>query len=289
MLLERHSRGARRAPLVICFHGAIDQSKRRIPAFEGRFLLLHGLRGIANILSIADPSLGLNRELRAAWFAGNEITDTPAAIAAFVAQLVQDLEPERLVFVGGSTGAHAALVQSLRVPGSVAVVENPITHISSFNARHIAEYRKFCWPKLSRSAPLPISVNDNVANLYAKGSENTVVLLNNARDPHFWAQGSEFLNKVRRGSSGSRCLLYSDFFEAYPGHSFPPVVWARWVRAACSAQSTSTTDIGTCHSEGSPATTSNHVLEVAPRAPSGTDTNVARRIHRELMARGNVT
>lgn len=282
MILDRHLRGSRRSPLVVCFHGAIDQTKRRVPAFEGRFLLMNGLRGEATIVSIADPSLGLHRELKAAWYAGNEGTDTPAAITALVAELVRVLEPDRLVFVGGSTGAHAALVQSFRVPSSVAVVENPILHISGYNPRHIAEYRKFCWPRLARTASLPASVNDNVATLYARGHDNTVVLLNNTRDPHFWVQSGEFLNAIRRGQGRNRCLLYSDFFAEYPGHSYPAAVWARWVRAACGAPGTSVADIGQYHSENLPAPD----RERTPAKPAASDIETAQRIYRELMAGG---
>lgn len=279
MVLEHHSRGPRGTPLVVCFHGAIDQTKRRVPAFEGRFLLLNGLRGEANIVSIADPSLALHRELKAAWFAGNGVADTPAAIAALVAELVRGLEPGRLVFVGGSTGAHAALVQSFRVPGSVAVVENPILHISGYNPRHIAEYRRFCWPKLARTAPLPVSVNDNVANLYARGHSNTVILLNNTRDPHFWIQAGELLNAIRRGNGRNRCLLYSDYFADYPGHSFPAAVWSRWVKAACDAPSTSVADIGQRHAETSQASDQQRV----DAKPAATDIAIAQRIYREMI------
>lgn len=282
MILERHRSGPRQTPLVVCFHGAIDQAKRRVPAFEGRFLLMHGLRGEANVVSIADPSLGLHRDLKAAWYAGNEVTDTPGAIAALVAELVLKLEPNRLVFVGGSTGAHAALMQSYRVPGSVAVVENPILHISGYNPRHISEYRKYCWSRLARAAALPASVNDNVATLYARGHGNTVLLLNNTRDPHFWIQTLEFLNAIRRGDDRNRCLLYSDYFTEYPGHSFPAAVWSRWVRAACSAPGTTVAEIGKYHSENAPAPE----REPTPAKLVASDIETAQRIYLELTAGG---
>jgi hypothetical protein len=284
LVLQRGRAGTEGCPLVICFHGAIDQSKRRTPAFDGRFLLLNGLSSDTTVVSIADPSLTLHRELKAAWYAGNEVADTPQAVRGLVGQMAQKLRSSRIVFVGGSTGAHAALVQSFHCPNSIVVVENPILHISNYNPRHIAEYRKFCWPKLARTAPFPAAVNDNVAKLYAHGSENTVVLLNNSRDPHLWLHTAEFLHTIRGCSTRSRLLLYSDFFPEFPGHSFPAAVWARWARAACEAVGLSVNDIGARMYE---------LLQLtAPNSPrdstefSRSDLEIAQRIYRETAEAG---
>jgi hypothetical protein len=279
MILGRHSSGAKGTPLVVCFHGALDQAKRKVPAFEGRFLLMNGVAGEATIISIADPSMMRQRELRASWFAGDEETDTPAAIGALVSELVRSLEPVRLVFVGGSTGAHPALVQSFKVPGSVAVVENPILHISRYHARHVSKYRQVCWPRLAEKADLPASTYDNVADLYRKGHENAVVLLSNARDPHFWLQGAQLLNAIARSENRDRCLLYSDVFADYPGHSFPQSLWARWVKAACGAESASVADIGNRYAVTLPAPS----RERRPAEPSVSDIETSRRIYHELM------
>jgi hypothetical protein len=220
--------------------------------------------------------------LRAAWFAGDAVTDTPNAIAALVVELVSRLLPDRVVFVGGSTGAHAALVQSIRVPGSVAVIENPILHISRYSPRHIAEYRQFCWPQLPRTAALPASVNDNAAGLYANGFANTVVLLNNTRDSHFWSQASGLLNAIGSGDGRDRCLLYSDFFADHPGHSFPPAVWARWVLAACGAPSPSIADIGQHYAASLTATDRKGTAATATAA----DMDLTQRIYQALTAGG---
>jgi hypothetical protein len=284
LVLQRGHTGTEGCPLVICFHGAIDQSKRRTPAFDGRFLLLNGLSGNTTVISIADPSLALHRELKAAWYAGNEVSDTPRSVRGLVEQMAQKLNPSRLVFVGGSTGAHAALVQSFYAPNSIVVVENPILHISNYNPRHIAEYRKFCWSKLARVAPFPAATNDNVAKLYAGGSENTVVLLNNSRDPHFWLHTAEFLHAIRSCSTRSRLLLYSDFFPEFPGHSFPAVVWTRWVQAACEAVSSSVNDIGARMYELIQQVTLNRPRDGAEFSRS--DLEIAQRIFRETVGAG---
>lgn len=279
--LQRHRDGLRKTPLVICFHGAIDRTKRRIPAFEGRFLLMNGMAGDATVLSIADPSLAGNPELRATWYAGEETHDTPAQITAFLARVLQDFEPSRVVFVGGSTGAHPALFHSWHVAGSVVVIENPILHISSYFHSHITQYRRHCWPRLARAAPFPQSVNDNMASLYTHGGANTVVLLNNARDAHFWVQGYLLLQAMRRGEGRGRCLLYSDFFADYPGHSFPADVWTRWVIAACRAPSTSVADIGaSLPAPRQPAP----VAKASPASDAAADFATARKVYDALMS-----
>lgn len=285
MVLGRHPAGPQGKPIVVCFHGAVDRARRRVPAFEGRFLLTHGLQGEATVLSLADPSLSMHRDLKAAWFAGNQVCDTPSAIAALVKELVGRLKPSRVVFVGGSTGAHAALVQSFHQPGSVVVVENPILHISGYNPRHVAEYRQFCWPRLAATSPLPASVNDNVADLYAKGNANVVVLLSNARDPHFWTQAVDLLNALRRAGGPERCLLQSDFYADFPGHSFPVPTWASWVRAACAASGATVADIGACH-EASHLRPSGPTRASAP--PAASDIEIAQRLYVELIERGQV-
>ena len=117
--------GAAGAPVVFVFHGALDQSRRRIPAFAGRFLTRKAGR-FATVIGLADPALGIDPALKLAWFAACEGGDTPAAIDALAAGVAARLRPGRVVFTGGSAGAHAAL-RHARGPwsASAAKVDGP--------------------------------------------------------------------------------------------------------------------------------------------------------------------
>jgi len=221
-------------PLVICFHGSVNREKMAIPVFEGRFLLGR-LAGLANVVSISDPSLARADDLRACWYAGDESHDVPKSIRKAVSGLIDGLNPKRVIFVGGSTGGHAALLQSLYVPGSIAIVENPILLISKYHPKTVADYRSLCWPKLAENDALPSRCNENLAEAYADAicADNLVVYLQNSRDHHLFPQTIAFLHAIGSSQFNKRLMLIAEFFKDYPGHSYPAKTWASWVWAAC--------------------------------------------------------
>lgn len=228
--------------LAVVFHGAVTRKSRRVPAFPGKKLVRVLPRGYI-VLSVSDPTLLLSPAISAGWYAGSQGCDVPQALRAMFAALVEGLQLSRVVFVGGSAGGHPALVQSSFMAGSVAVVENPILHISAYVRHHVQRYREVAWPGLPADAPLPECVNDAVSSLYAQPGANTVIYLQNARDGHFWKQTRHFLARVH--SERKRSVLFlSQFIEEMPGHSFPRDIWYRWARAALEAPTTSITDIG---------------------------------------------
>jgi hypothetical protein len=221
-------------PLVVAFHGAIDRARREVPAFEGGPLRA-ALAGRAILLGIADPSLLRDPALRIAWYAGHEGFDVPGQIAALVQRLVAAWRVPRLVFASGSTGGHAALLQSARAPGSVAVVQNPIAHISGYSRGTVEQYRQVCWPALGAKQALSDATVDDVGSLYGEDLANSVVLLQNARDHHLYGQSLRFLQGVT-SKRNRRALLYlSDHYADHEGHTFPRAVWTRWVLAAAEA------------------------------------------------------
>ncbi len=170
------------APVVFAFHGALDQSRRTIPAFAGRFLTRKSSR-FGTVISVADPALGIDPALKLTWFAATEGSDTPAGIAALIAGISARLNPSRVIFTGGSAGAHAALRHARDLPGSVAVVVNPRMRIRP--SRYWKDYARLCWPAGTRSpAELRAAVPD-IADLAAEpGEGGTIVYLLNALDEH---------------------------------------------------------------------------------------------------------
>jgi len=225
------------APLVITFHGAIDRSLRTLPVFDGAPLRT-SLDGRAWLLAIADPSLERDPDLRIAWYAGHEGADVQAAIGRTAVGLAQMLGASRVIFAAGSTGAHAALLQAARIPGSVAVVQNPIARISGYYSGPVADYRRVCWPALAKGDDLSTCTVEDVATLYAQEHSSTAILLQNARDHHLYKQSLAFLAKVKPGRNRENLLWLSDYFDEHAGHSYPRDRWGAWVRAAVDAPST---------------------------------------------------
>lgn len=275
--------GCEGAALVFCFHGAIDREKRVVPVFEGGYLL-PALQDRAWILSIADPLLSMHPDLRTTWYCGSEGHDVPRAIQILASRLCNHLSPERTVFVATSTGGHAALRQSRLLPGSHAVVSNPISRISAYYKGHVTDYRKTCWPSLGDGVDWPDGFVDNLAPLYADGFTHDVVYLNNARDHHFWLQAVPFLNEIRRGPAKDRLLFVSSYYPQHAGHSTPPQVLSRWVQAVCSAPQRSLESIAETAAKlesGEKATKQGKVVVTQGRTigasgPSAADLAIAR-------------
>jgi hypothetical protein len=258
-------------PLVVAFHGAIDRTKREVPAFEGGPLRA-ALAGRAILIGIADPSLLRDPALRIGWYAGHEGFDVPATIGAVVRRLGDAWQVPRVVFAGGSTGGHPALLQSARLTGSVAVVQNPITRISGYYRGTVEQYRDLCWPTLAPKAALSEATIDDVGVLYGEDLGNTVILLQNARDHHLFGQSATFLQAVRSKRNREALLFLSAYYAEHVGHSFPPGVWSRWVGAAVDAAATDRDAIVTAFRDTQPAKASQAASAPAtPAAPPARD------------------
>lgn len=245
------------APLVVLFHGSVNRSAVPVPAFEGGFLT-QATRLDATVLSVADPLLDKAHDLRAAWYAGAHDQDTRGVIRKLIDTLVEALSPARLILAGGSTGGHPALVHASERPESVAVVVNPILNISAYHPDYVKAYRATCWPGAGDDEPLPGTVEDATV-LYAKPGRNTVIYLQNARDGHFWHQAVPFLAALRGMQRLQSILFLATHFEGYPGHTFPPQEWARWITGACLA------------ADGSPAAIAAATATLQPVATSRND------------------
>lgn len=221
-------------PLVVCFHGLIERRKRSVPVFEGGYLRTE-LQDRALTISISDPLLEQFSDLTTTWYTGSADFNTSDMVKVFIASLIRALTPSKTVFVGTSTGGHAALSQSSFVANSIAVVCNPITEISSYKKWHVGLYLKRCWPLLADTKALSTVVVDDVSECYKQDITNKVILLNNSSDHHFWGKTVPFLSKTAEQFSQGRNLLFiSDFFDSHIGHSIPKDFLGLWVNAAVS-------------------------------------------------------
>lgn len=231
------------APLVIFFHGAIRRETRAIPVFEGRFTAI-SLAGKANVVSIADPTLSMSASLRTTWYAGAQDYDVPKALRTLIKKLVDELKPSRTIICGGSTGAHPALYQTSFLSEGVAIVCNPIGHISHYFSGHIRDYRNICWPKIGADIPLKDFVADVAVSKYKENSSSTVIILSNARDHHLTKQSAPLKHILSNHKKMENTMLVSSFFSAHSGHSYSSLDWLKWISAAVASPSISVADIG---------------------------------------------
>ncbi|MBN1606294.1 MAG: hypothetical protein JW940_06655 [Polyangiaceae bacterium] len=233
-VLQYSKAGVVRQPLVVALHGAIRRPRQGY-VFEGRFLPLFGPID-ATIVALMDPSLVAFTDLQVGWFQGHAGHAVMEELTELVAELTQRVRPSRLVFIGGSAGAHPALVLSKRFPDSLCVVVNAQTCISAVhNTRAVKKYRETCWPHLADAAPLSAALVDDVASLYRTGHENTVVYLQNSDDVAHVC--SHLLPFVRVLPSFNRLVLQLGHFDGFTGHRFPRAEWRRWVLAGLAAPS----------------------------------------------------
>lgn len=240
-LLMRPLGDMRGRTLVVTFHGAIDQTRRGFPIYEGGWAVRPLAGTDTVVLAIADPSLWLAPELTAAWYAPNHLLDVPRALKGFLAALRETLAPRRTIFAGGSTGGHAALVQAaLAGPAgeSVCIAFNPITRISHYYSGHIARYLAACWPGVDKVSDLPESFLDDCAVPWRAGPKSgakpgsALILLQNATDHHLQRQGLAFAAQV---GDPKQMLFLSSFFPDAIGHAFPAAERAVWLVAAVRA------------------------------------------------------
>ncbi|MBT9595630.1 MAG: hypothetical protein IV094_06585 [Vitreoscilla sp.] len=236
--------GVREAPLIVAFHGYVDQSKRTLPVFDGtQYLPVVG--GKAVVLSIFDSALQLDPSISVGWFLGTAQVDLPAAIRAMVDHLVERLSPSRLVFVAGSTGAHAALHHSAQYPDSICIVANPLTKVTDFHADKVSAYLRHAWPGRKSEAVFDgLRVNDAAA-AYSRGYGNKVVVLQNCTDHYFFGPISRTLGHLGAGLTQQplSAMVVSEFFPTHIGHTYPAAPLLRWVSAAAFSSGPSLIDI----------------------------------------------
>ncbi len=262
-LLHRPEGSLKGRPLVVFFHGAVDRSRRRFPIFDGVYALKALEDTDAVVLSVADPSLWLSPDLRIAWYAPSRFLDTPKVLRWLFREIGARLTPRRTIFVGGSTGGHAALLHSRAVPDSLCVAVNPIACISRYYPSIVRPYLRTCWGGGRGLEDLDESFTDDVGKSYAAGHSHDVILLQNATDHHFVSQAAHFAAQLK---DAERFLFLSRFFPDAIGHAYPGVAIAGFVRAAVRAPTTGCREVARLALDGDDPVAAPSGSRVAGRA-----------------------
>lgn len=234
--------------MVVNFHGAINRATRSYPTYNKPFRSLSDV----NQLSVADPSMQLDRPFNIAWYAGHEGFNTQEILTQALMQFREALEIRRTVYFGSSGGGFAALYFSHADPESIVVAANPQTRIARYHARLVTEYRTQCWPRLKANGDIEQVTCADVRPLYEGGFQNTVIYSQSLGDEvHMVRQMLPFVRSAARSDSRKR-LVPATYFTGEMGHSPSPSVSERWVRAACLAPTQLPADIlRTWHALGS--------------------------------------
>jgi hypothetical protein len=113
-------------PTVVNFHGAVNQKKTVTPHFTGttlsKFLS-------CNVVSIADPSLRVNKDLTSCWYMGSQHFNLISILPAVLDKLKEKLRSKKIILFGSSGGGFAALYYS-RIIGCECIVNSPCTTLT---------------------------------------------------------------------------------------------------------------------------------------------------------------
>lgn len=210
--------------LVVYFHGAIDRTRRPMPHFVTHDPLLSGS---AHQLSLCDPSVLMDDQLTATWFAGHREFPLQKLLPSFFERAAAFLKVSRVVFVGASSGGFAALYYSAKLPGSVAVACNPQIILRRYGLA--LRYLERSWPGCSDSE-LP---DVDLRAIYSIPFANSLVLLQSSGDRrHLHNHSAPFLEALHRKSHDR--VVYSCGFYGKLGHpgSVSRQQSASWIGAA---------------------------------------------------------
>lgn len=174
-----------------------------------------------NALHFADPSLALAPDMFIAWYTGSVEHPLEGIIPQIIRHYQPETAPGRTVLFGGSAGGFASLINGFDLPGSVSVAANPQTNLSKYNLPLVRKWLEVCWNIDADDvdqALKELSLRTSAVELYAHGSPNTVVYMQNSQDrthvrPHF----EPFIDAVKE-NPGIRYILG----EWGQGHKAPP-------------------------------------------------------------------
>jgi hypothetical protein len=216
--------------LVVIFHGATDQDKRPYPFFQNLGPSVAG----EHRLSIADPTLSVEKKLVAAWYCGHQNLDLQKILPRFFEDLKKSLGIKRIVFTGGSSGGFAALFYSFHVADSVALALSPQTNLDNYLASAVGNYTKYCWPEIDDQSKLSSEITTDLRTIYAQKTDNLAIILNSSGDwTHVNRQSAPLLAAV--DAKDHQTIIFQAKWHGVPSHSgsVPYTEAAPWIMALC--------------------------------------------------------
>jgi len=216
--------------LVVIFHGATDQDKRPYPFFQTLGPSVAG----EHRLSIADPTLSVDKKLVAGWYCGHHNMVLQKILPRFFEDLKKSLGIKRIVFTGGSSGGFAALFYSFHVSDSAALALSPQTNLDNYLPTAVGSYTKCCWPEMDDESKLSSKITTDLRTIYAQKMDNLAIILNSSGDwAHVNTQSAPLLAAV--DAKDHQTIILQAKWYGVPRHSgsVPYTEAAPWIMTLC--------------------------------------------------------
>lgn len=194
---------------LVVFHAALGAAPLDPPVFTGRSAT-DGL-GV-NRIFFSDPGLLAGSDLGLAWFLGTSQVDGTSVIAEVVSAVQKRLGAAHLAFFGMSGGGFASLNISQRFPGSAAIPVNPQTNILRYAPVHWTATSRACFGAKTDEAAEALLAGHPRADqceVYSRGFENSVIYVQNSKDPHVSSHLIPFFEAI--GWGGDAAVLTDDW------------------------------------------------------------------------------
>lgn len=225
--------------LFVMLNGAVNRTKQSLPVFArwnwGKVLSSH-------VLSVCDPTLFLDDDLRLGWFVGNLTMDPMHALRRTVEtiRVSLGLDASRVAYYGSSGGGFAAMVAAAGLPFGRAVAINPQTEITNYYAGPLADVTKVFadeWtPERCRETyPLRWSALAAVAHARRAGNDLRIFYAQNLLDRshhvrHFLPFCASFHAPASGGLSDDATIL-THVFSSSQGHGSEPPEMVKYLIA----------------------------------------------------------
>jgi hypothetical protein len=169
--------------LTVYFHGATDRGRLSTPRYER--LRSFAELGLGPLLFFSDPGLDLDSRMILSWFIGTEARDQHAEIANMIRMHAARTGVEKVLLVGNSGGAFAALQVSAYLPGSKVVAFNPQIQVKHYVPRIADTAMWNLFGETDRYAERPDAHRIDVIEKFSLVDfDRDVVLIQNTGDDH---------------------------------------------------------------------------------------------------------
>lgn len=126
--------------LLVIEQSAVGRGPDRNPPFFQRWTWAEDFHG-GSVLVLNDPALHENSSLEAGWWFGTREHDYIHELVLVIKRILAALalDPEDVIFYGGSAGGFSALSMAAALPGSLAVSDIPQINMRTYHAKIAAD------------------------------------------------------------------------------------------------------------------------------------------------------
>lgn len=225
--------------LIFKFHGSVNRKDplRKPP------VLMSSHPSLAlnwHQISISDPTLLRHDDLTISWFSGDRNLKLQAILSNFFNEVRRIMKCDKRIYFGASGGGFAALLYSVRDPGSIALALNPQVSFKNHSAHQ--SYLDQCWPQVKSIDNLNDFIVHDLSEVYRDSFKNTVIYMQNCTDSnHLYQHFKPFFAAIKSCNRKAPINFIPDVsFWGKLGHTpVPPDKYLLWLDAIAAAKDTS--------------------------------------------------